>query len=453
MHTIESVNMLSRPDHEFIDPFDIKLNEKAFDILKIKDRKKVSLRLGSESCYVRVRLTNSDPNSMQLSEKLRRKLHLPFSNVNLQITYSPSNQTLFIGPIIGILLTTYPNNDLPFGPLTNFCNELAEYCSRKNILFFAFSIEHFKNDHIEGLIFNKKQWIKESLPLPNVIYNRIPSRLTEKSKQAKSLFQSLLKKDIPYFNDHYLNKWEIYKILNNYDHIIPYLPETRLLNGKVTLKQFYHLYETCYIKPVHGSQGREIFQIQKNEKNILMKCSSFSGNNIQQFTNIDEVYTSIRERLKRKRFIIQEPIQLIKVGNSTVDFRYLCHKDSDNKWQITSSVARISKENNFVSNISKGGTIRKVSDILREHLNEFEVKQLTITLREIAIEVASLIDKETEGIYGELGLDLAVDINAKPWLIEVNTKPSKGYDSDQKSKIRPSTKAIIRYALSLTPFS
>ena len=57
---------------------------------------------------------------------------------------------------------------------------------------------------------------------------------------------------------------------------------------------------------------------------------------------------------------------------------------------------------------------------------------------------------EAEGLYGELGIDLAIDVHDQPWIIEVNTKPSKQTDmTSAPQTVRPSAKAIIEYCLTL----
>ena len=69
-------------------------------------------------------------------------------------------------------------------------------------------------------------------------------------------------------------------------------------------------------------------------------------------------------------------------------------------------------------------------------------------MKELAVEIASLISRNSEGLTGELGIDIGIDTEGNPWLIEVNSKPSKNFE-EQEIKIRPSAKAIILYCFKL----
>jgi glutathione synthase/RimK-type ligase-like ATP-grasp enzyme len=91
-----------------------------------------------------------------------------------------------------------------------------------------------------------------------------------------------------------------------------------------------------------------------------------------------------------------------------------------------------------------------VTHVLRRRYEKGELLHLRQHLKEIALEVANGIGMVSEGMYAELGIDLAIDQSGRPWIIEVNTKPSKNLDSAPcSSPIRPSAKAIILYCLYL----
>jgi carbamoylphosphate synthase large subunit len=66
----------------------------------------------------------------------------------------------------------------------------------------------------------------------------------------------------------------------------------------------------------------------------------------------------------------------------------------------------------------------------------------------LALETAAIIGHHSEGVTGELGIDIGVDDNSRLWIIEVNSKPSKSFEDGLK-KIRPSAKAIIQFCTML----
>jgi glutathione synthase/RimK-type ligase-like ATP-grasp enzyme len=135
-----------------------------------------------------------------------------------------------------------------------------------------------------------------------------------------------------------------------------------------------------------------------------------------------------------------------------MDYRVLCHKNHQNKWDVTSVVARISAENEFVSNIARGGEIMSPLNALKENMSVSDAKRVIAQMKDLAIETALIIERKTSGITGELGIDIGIDQDGKPWIIEVNSKPSKNFE-DGQMKIRPSAKAIIQFCTNLALYS
>jgi predicted ATP-grasp superfamily ATP-dependent carboligase len=67
--------------------------------------------------------------------------------------------------------------------------------------------------------------------------------------------------------------------------------------------------------------------------------------------------------------------------------------------------------------------------------------------------VATTLEKKQAGTYGELGLDIGMDIYGNPWLIEVNSKPRKTTETDFSMKIvRNSFKRPLQYSSYLAGF-
>ena len=164
--------------------------------------------------------------------------------------------------------------------------------------------------------------------------------------------------------------------------------------------------------------------------------------------SFEEIFPHIKPLLNNRIYIIQQGIPLLTYQTRGMDYRVLCHKNIQNNWNVTSVVARISAQDEFVSNIARGGELMSPVNALKDTLSISDAKVLISQMKDLAIETAMIIERKSQGITGELGIDIGIDKDGKPWLIEVNSKPSKSFE-DGQMKIRPSAKAIIQFCTKL----
>jgi glutathione synthase/RimK-type ligase-like ATP-grasp enzyme len=449
----EKVQVISQ---DIQDPYVIHISEELFISWSLSLRKKYHFQCGDYSTHV-VFFPDSTVNGLGMDSRLLNELKLPTINQNLTLFYHESAEMFSLGLVIGLLTETRETENGPsFGSVHDFAKELSVYCQENHVLFYVFSLKALNVNTLEvqGYIWNGEKWELTSVPIPHVVHNRIHSRKREKSATAEALFSLLQDKQIPFFNDHFLNKWESHQHLVQHEHLLPFLPETELLLNINQLENFLEKHEKVFIKPIHGSQGKKIVRIEKADDYYLLDYTTFNGEIEKKYDEIVELFQAIKPRLAKQASIIQQGIKLLTYEDRILDFRFLCHMNHMNNWKVTSSVARISSPNEFVSNVARGGELQKVHKVLRDLLDTKTALDVNKMLHELAVEVASLIGQSEEGLFGELGIDLALDQQAKPWMIEVNTKPSKNLDSPSSFFIiRPSAKAVIQYCLYLSnPF-
>ncbi|WP_223700820.1 YheC/YheD family endospore coat-associated protein [Sutcliffiella deserti] len=389
--------------------------------------------------------------TLRLHSALLKSLLLFEEEKNYLISYDSSLTKIHIGPVIGLMTEISPKeNEIDFKSIHAYCMELANYSEEIGVIFYVFSLpEHCSEPHIEGYYFDNNHWSKSILPFPQVVHNRLHKRSSEKRALFEQFTTQLQEWNIPYFNDHFLDKWTVYDLLKEAEHLKPYLPDTVLFSKEI-FKEWVEKYPILFLKPINGSQGKQIFKICKIKEGFALSYSSIQQEVSTTYSNFTELYKRLSSQIKKKRYVIQEGIELLDLEGRPVDFRYLVHQRENNRWRVTSSTARASKTGQFVSNLAQGGEMLTVSKVLRTKYEKNELSQLRHHLQELALEVANEIGKTSEGIYGELGIDLAIDQSGHPWIIEVNTKPSKNMDSKPStSTIRPSAKAVIFYCLYL----
>ncbi|WP_010283547.1 YheC/YheD family endospore coat-associated protein [Bacillus timonensis] len=430
--------------------FQIKMSDSIFKKLGLENQQKIELYCSRNSIIVDIVSINESEPVMQCTNLVLRELQLPTENFSIML-FKKEKGELEIGPVVGLLTEVVEkNNRVGLGTIAEFCEELSLYANEIGVLFYVFSLNTFYEQ--KGYIYIDGIWKKSNVPYPHVVHNRIHSRKREQSLRFIDFTTELQMNNVPYFNDHFLNKWEVHEILRDNNHLHSYMPDTMLLTSKDVLFEMLEKYKCVFVKPVHGSQGRNIFRIQKtDEATYYLDYTTFSGDIETIHQSFASLFQSLFSRLKQHTFIVQQCIPLLLFKEKPLDFRVLCQKQSSEKWQLTSIIARVSSNEDFVSNLARGGEIQKVNHVLLENFDVKEIPHIKRLIKDLALEVAEIIDGSADGIFAELGIDLALDQNGKPSIIEVNTKPSKNLDQEKLStKIRPSAKALIHHCVFLS---
>ncbi|MBT2662766.1 YheC/YheD family protein [Bacillus sp. ISL-45] len=352
-------------------------------------------------------------------------------------------------PVIALLTEINEDNGPDFGKVHSFCEELHQGVSELGGSFYVFSLKGFSEKGVEGFSYDDEEdgWKKGFFPFPAVIYNRVSSRRTEISKGFKGFLNKLDARGIKIFNHRFLSKWEIHESIVQEDHLHPFIPETHLYS-ETLLQNMLEKHVELYIKPVHGSQGRNIIQVAKNDGLYHASFSSMPERDLPGFKYMSELASAISPIVGKRLCIIQQGIQLSELNGRRLDFRVLCHKNAQQFWKVTSIVARVSAEQYFVSNIARGGEVMKPGHTLALIFGKEQARHQLALMKELALETAEVISKYAEGLTAELGIDIGIDIKGNLWLIEANSKPSKNFE-EKNTKIRPSTRAIIDHCYGL----
>jgi YheC/D like ATP-grasp len=353
-------------------------------------------------------------------------------------------------PTVAVLTEIFHKDScVHFGSIHDFCEELANYSMQHQLIFYVTSLSMYLKNEKSGYRWIDGEWRETEVPPANVIYNRLHSRKAEHSYLFEQLIEQLKNEHVLMFNHRFLHKWEVHQYLASHSYLHPYLPKTELFRNKQTLDSVVERFPVVFIKPIHGSQGRHIFRIENKETGFLLDYSTSMKDAVQQYASTSELFAALKERLKSAA-IIQQGIDMQTIDGRPIDFRLLCHRVHDSEWRVTSAIARMANQEQFVANLARGGEIVPIDNVLQQWYERRKAFQQKMLLKDIAIEVSTILASEAEGLYGEFGIDLAIDREHKPWIIEVNTKPSKQTDmSISKQFIRPSAKAIIDYCLSL----
>jgi glutathione synthase/RimK-type ligase-like ATP-grasp enzyme len=408
---------------------------------------------GRNSIFAKIVCINEERLHAAIHVDVLKELSLPIHPFTISMSYNDQKKILALGPVIA-LLTEFDHHvhPLSLGSIDSFCRELASCCTEKGIFFYVFSLSDYQSENMQGFALENNEWQKCAVPYPCVVYNRIHSRKLEHAQRFLEMKADFIQFNVPYFNDRFLNKWEVHQILNAAPHLVPFIPKTELLESKIVLERMLELYPTVFLKPINGSLGKRIFKICRADEGFELDYSTFSGHLLRDYISFHELFQSLLPRIRKEGFIVQEGIDLLTYEERPMDFRYLCHKQNFHQWKISSAVARVSAENQFVANLARGGSLYSIKDALSSSFDLSEAAHIRKLLNELSIEIAEALSLYASGHYGEFGIDLAIDSSGHPWIIEVNTKPSKNAEERLTKTVRPSAHSIIDYCLFLCNF-
>ena len=162
-----------------------------------------------------------------LSADLAQMLSIPYKTM---IHVFQNDHLLHIGPLVGIFTAGFtPHRHRPVGERSILFSKYLALAKDIGGYFFMFGSHHIDWDKgsMKGLFYTDHGWKKHDVPIPHVVYDRLPNRKTEKSSQSQKVKNRLQKQYmIPWFNAGFFDKRHVFDVLNEASEIKQYLRET-----------------------------------------------------------------------------------------------------------------------------------------------------------------------------------------------------------------------------------
>lgn len=388
---------------------------------------------------------------ISISEQLKEMLCIPFEgNIEPIII----GDTLQLGPLIGIFTAGFTESLLrPVGDRSfMFANLMAEN-NHQNSFIFLFGMHgiDWETETIQGYFFTEKRWVKEVVPFPTVIYNRLPNRKIEEHKLIKQVRNRLeTEYRIPSFNPGFFNKWDLYIKLKNEASVSHYLPKTQKFSNLDTIEELLSQHQFVYIKPENGSLGSKVIVIRYHREEEIYYCRYREDgvNKLQKFSSLNVLINRVFRKTKLHDFIVQQGISLIRYEHQPVDFRVHTNKDAHGKWHVTVIAAKVAGKGSATTHLNNGGRVKTLEEIFESD----KAKRINDKLSKAALSISEVLDKQLDGHIGEIGFDLGVDKNETIWLFEANSKPGRSIFSNPSFREQDKTikKLFLEYATHLS---
>ncbi|MFY0542900.1 YheC/YheD family protein [Brevibacillus sp. H7] len=364
--------------------------------------------------------------------RIRTKVHWRFVNEYLKL-----------GPILGILTI---GDGLSFlGNKENF-KDISLFGKKLGALVYVFTPDgiNWEGKIVRGYLYDDQQneWIESVLPFPHVVYNRVPSRKAESSSEVDETLNRIARlKNVTLFNRHFFDKQSLFYMLEGRREVASYLPETRKLDTLARLRAFCATYPFVYLKPVLGKAGQGIMRLEYTDHYWCLQRVHEQKVITRRFSTLEGVWKYIRQLIHRKKYIIQQGIQLAYYRGRPFDVRVLVQKNGRGEWGVTGIGIRRAGAQSITTHVPRGGSIQSLSKVLTTLFKE-EAYTIEENIRRTALTIARTLNEEIDSL-AEMSMDLGLTRDGELWFFEANAKPEK---FDEPAIRRSSLSNLIRYA-------
>ncbi|MBM7659952.1 hypothetical protein JOC85_000719 [Bacillus mesophilus] len=422
---------------------------KEFDITSLR-----SIGFGTKTIPCKfITKKQQDKTTIYISKNLLEELNIP---ANRTLHYFHDHDTLYVGPLVGIFTAGFTESLLrPIGERSLFFAKLLTMEKSVGVCAYVFGAHliDWNEGTVNGYFYDEKEgWKQQEVPLPSVIYDRLPNRRSERHHALKKIKQRL--KDeylIPWYNPGFFNKWEVFQLLSKDHELSTYLPETISAPTVADIKALLERHKFVYIKPSNGSLGLGIFQVVASKDDSSFYCRYKDGeeNRLQRFYSLEKLIQYIFRNRSMQQYIVQQGIHLVRYENRPLDFRIHTNRDHNGKWQVTAIGAKVAGRGSVTTHLNSGGMVKTMEELFPDTSKRHDLQQ---QFDSTVLALSEAISTNIDGFIGEIGFDIGLDRDGKLWLFEANSKPGRAIFSHPKlrSQDKFTRELSMSYAIYLT---
>ncbi|MFD0696061.1 YheC/YheD family protein [Paenibacillus sp. GCM10027628] len=217
------------------------------------------------------------------------------------------------------------------------------------------------------------------------------------------------------------SKWRKTKAVESFQSLRQYVPVTKRMTRE-TLQQMLQEYKMVYVKPNIGMFGRGVIRVEWAKDAETHPYSYQSGVRLRRFGTFDGMYASIRKLTNDRHYLAQKGIHLLKYKGNRFDLRVMVQQTPKHNWETTGIIGRVAHPSKIVTNFHSGGTLKPLEVLIAKYVPAKERKNYAKKLNVLGVQVAKAIHSRYKGVK-EIGIDVALDKELHPWILEVNTCP------------------------------
>lgn len=292
-----------------------------------------------------------------------------------------------------------------------------EIASEEGIDLILFGVEdiHTRRRKVTGFVPTATGWRKMTRTLPDVIHKRV---LYRSSAPIKKLLR-LSRQGTIFVNPVRIqNKRRMYELLSQSQGVAPHIPATHQYRWHRLFSMLEQGMEAI-LKPVVGSVGQGIYKVSPLDQNRVRIIGRTS-----RLLNYRELRMFLRAKARSRRYLLQRCIDLAKYKDRPFDLRVPVQRNEMGRWTVPGAVAKVAVGHPFLTNVAQGGVTMPGETALQAAFSKSDALEAQEQVEMLGVSVAKRIAEEHPHA-ADLGLDIGVDSDGYPWLIEVNTRDQR----------------------------
>lgn len=314
-------------------------------------------------------------------------------------------------PVIGVLLDHRTWRGIPAEKTgyekVSFYDKAAEQCEVE-VLYFSLPNVNLGKNRVRAYIRSDDSFQLVCRPIPDIIHNRSMSA----DPKLRKRLRLMAKGRVVYNLRTRYSKYTIHQILQKKEELKNHLPFTLLL-GKKSLTKMLEEYPSIYVKPVSSSIGKGIIRLDKRGEHSWIIRSS-RGRKVKKS---EEVLRSLLKECRGRTYLLQEAIALAEYQGNPFDIRVSVQKGEGGQWVVTGMVGKVAAIGSHVTNVARGGKVKSCEELFKE--SGLDMKKTVNEIERVSLLIADHLDENLPSL-SDVGLDIGVDQNGKPYFIEMN---------------------------------
>ncbi|AHV96632.1 YheC/YheD family protein [Paenibacillus sabinae] len=424
--------------------------------LKLSGKRNIRLRLGKDAIPAVIKPIKRAGKHLFLASGVQNAIKVPKTGSvylrNLQ------NDEVQIGPLVGVLSDGPSSPTQPFGSRTGFIKQLLREGSNMCYIFAFMPRDiNWQQERVNGYFLTESgKFERKIVPLPDVIYNRLPSRRAETSLAINQLRERFTRKKIPFFNWSFFNKSDIYRLLENDSFASQHVPETHSSPDTELIRDMLDRHHFVYYKPSAGSLGHGIYRLTYLPKRGYFARYRRGGKNVLlRFGTFESLMRLLQSRHGRslQSYVVQQGIRLIEIDGCPIDFRFHMHKNGSNQWVVVGIGAKKAGRGSVTTHLKNGGSLLTPQQALGRVFGA-KADEVLQRAKQTAIRLAESLETQHRHLLGEIGFDLGIDQNEEIWMFEANAKPGRSIfrHPSLRAEGKASIEHILEHCLYLSKF-